>query len=559
MALKSATIFLTIFACALASDNENGPIITINSGKVRGMTLKSFEGREYHAFRGIPYGKSTAGLLRFKPPRPVDPWEGIFDGTKTGPVCPQISIGTKKVVGTEDCLVVNVYVPQIPKKDEDKSLLPVLVFIHGGAFTMGSGLHTFLGPDKIMDHPVILVAFNYRLGILGFLNTEDTTAPGNYGMLDQVLALKWVKQNIEHFGGDKDFITIFGESAGGASIVYHMLSPLSKGLFENAIAQSGSALNPWALQKTPLDWAQRLALNVRCPVEPSAVLVECLRNQAAEALVWGNQQLAEVGMFPSYAAPSIEGPGGEGFLTQDPKAIMKSRKIPNKVPFVAGLLPDEGYLFYETLISKFNTTEQKFFDEGFPELLALLLSIDPKLKEVISQVQKEYFANNTAMDKEELKETMIKLMTDCLFNSGISKTLDLFADADVPTLAYKYTHLGKYTLAALHGGTPGKYVSHGDELFVQFKFFYPKMDDNDAKMSRLINSLWTTIAAGKELMVSNSKEEFLWELYDSKDRSYLNLNLNPHMEQGKLCKKDDFWDEEIRKLITAKPKSKDEL
>uniref|UniRef100_A0A8C4R065 Carboxylic ester hydrolase n=1 Tax=Eptatretus burgeri TaxID=7764 RepID=A0A8C4R065_EPTBU len=196
-------------------------------------------------------------------------------------------VGTR---GSEDCLYLDLWVPQ--SGSQVSKNLPVMVWIYGGAFLFGSGkgpnlLNNYLydGEEIASRGKVIVVNFNYRLGPLGFLSTNDTNAPGNYGLWDQHMALTWVKENIAAFGGDPDNICIFGESAGGASAHLQMLSPHSKGLFKRVISQSGSALNPWLLQTTPRHWAEEVAKSVGCPTEDSAALINCLRITDPNAIV----------------------------------------------------------------------------------------------------------------------------------------------------------------------------------------------------------------------------------------------------------------------------------
>lgn len=150
-----------------------------------------------------------------------------------------------EIEGSEDCLYLNVYTPI---RDETKAKsLPVMVFFHGGGWQCGSGISMFYGPDFIMEHEnTIYIGANFRLGPLGFLSTGTKDCPGNNGLKDQVQVLRWIKENVAAFGGDPDKVTVFGESAGGASGTYHMMSPLSKGLFHQVISQSGANFNPWA-------------------------------------------------------------------------------------------------------------------------------------------------------------------------------------------------------------------------------------------------------------------------------------------------------------------------
>ncbi|CAG2067434.1 unnamed protein product, partial [Timema podura] len=140
--------------------------------------------------------------------------------------------------------------PQLPEGNETTSLLPVMVWIHGGAFTSGSGDTTWYGPGYLLDKEILLVTFNYRLGALGFLGLSHPEVSLNNGLKDQRAALRWIQQNIERFGGDPAQITIFGESAGGTSVEYQLISPSTSGLFQRAISQSGSVLSPWAYVDT---------------------------------------------------------------------------------------------------------------------------------------------------------------------------------------------------------------------------------------------------------------------------------------------------------------------
>ncbi|EFX78588.1 hypothetical protein DAPPUDRAFT_53255 [Daphnia pulex] len=246
------------------------PLVNIPKlGLLLGSQTKSSTGKGIYAFRGIPYAQPPVGELRFKDPIPVKPWAGVLNAIHEGSPCVQLDSILFKMIGNEDCLVLNVYTPAIVTSTDVVSL-PVMVWIHGGGFTVGNGnsgsVSDLYGPGYILNRDVVLVTLNYRLGAFGFLSTEDTEAPGNNGLLDQSLALRWVSDNIRYFGGNPDSVTIFGQSAGGASVEFQMLSPHSKGLFHKAIAQSGSTRCPWALQKTAVgEYTHSLANNLNCP------------------------------------------------------------------------------------------------------------------------------------------------------------------------------------------------------------------------------------------------------------------------------------------------------
>nr|CAH7763191.1 unnamed protein product [Callosobruchus chinensis] len=176
------------------------------------------------------------------------------------------------VTGQEDCLTINVYTPTLEQDN-----LPVIVWIHDGGFFLGNSSYANRPPDLILDEDVIFVSFNYRLGVFGFFSTEDLAAPGNYAFKDQVLALKWVQDNIQHFGGDPKAVTIFGESAGAASVSYLLQSDLSKGLFRGAIMNSGVSTCLWSLDRRAKVTSRLLGTVLKVDTSDTSKMVEQLR------------------------------------------------------------------------------------------------------------------------------------------------------------------------------------------------------------------------------------------------------------------------------------------
>ncbi|MFE3027633.1 carboxylesterase family protein, partial [Nocardia tengchongensis] len=210
--------------------------VTIDSGALHGVMAQS-----YRLFNGIPYAAPPVGDLRWRPPAPVAPWSGVREARDSSPNCAQpTGLGGLRTT-VEDCLYLNVWTPRTLPADGHP--LPVMVWIHGGSLQTGSG--SMYGAAPLVSQPdgdAIIVTVNYRLGLFGFLAAsalDDGSGSGDYGLMDQQAALRWVNRNIAAFGGDPSHVTLDGESAGGLSICTHMATPSSKGLFQAAMLQSG--------------------------------------------------------------------------------------------------------------------------------------------------------------------------------------------------------------------------------------------------------------------------------------------------------------------------------
>jgi para-nitrobenzyl esterase len=217
---------------------EIAAVVGTGLGKLQGI-----EQDGVRVFRGIPYAKAPVGALRFRPPQPPEPWSGVRDATRFGPSAPQPPLLLAALPGfdigpqSEDCLTLNVYAPAAAGRPR-----PVMVWIHGGGFVIGSGSQVIYDARALVRRgDVVVVTINYRLGVFGFLDLGDQeVATPNPGLLDQIAALEWVRDHVSAFGGDPGNVTIFGESAGGMSVGTLMGCPAARGLFHGAIAQSGA-------------------------------------------------------------------------------------------------------------------------------------------------------------------------------------------------------------------------------------------------------------------------------------------------------------------------------
>ena len=297
MELVGLNMMLSLSFAVICFQSVEGQIVITNTtlGQIMGEKSSTNGLPPLTRYIGIPYAESPTGQLRFAKPVPKTVWDGVLNATVFGPSCPQFFTTFSEVLDqylpnmdiNEDCLTLNMYIP-----DEIivlKGPLPVMVFIHGGGLVNGQG-SLYDGTILALQGEVIVVTINYRLGLFGFLSTGDDSAPGNYGLWDQRLAIQWVKDNIANFGGDPSKITIFGESAGSWSVTYQMASPLNdRTLFQRVIAQSGAAFPGLIL---PTDVAQyqawNLGLLLGCTLPYRSTtrdLISCLREFSMETLL----------------------------------------------------------------------------------------------------------------------------------------------------------------------------------------------------------------------------------------------------------------------------------
>jgi para-nitrobenzyl esterase len=239
--VKRFFMFLLMLA-AIPSAADSGPVVTVTGGKVRGAMLESGGA----VFKGIPYAQPPVAELRWREPVPVKSWTGVRDATAFGPVCTQAPgiVPNAAEISREDCLYLNVWTPEWP----GGASKPVMVWIPGGGNTAGGSSQPQFDGQPLTRRGIILVTVNYRLGSFGFFAHPALTqesphhASGNQGILDQMAALTWVRDNIAAFGGDPRNVTLFGESAGSLDVSVLMTSPLAKGLFARVIGESGAVI-----------------------------------------------------------------------------------------------------------------------------------------------------------------------------------------------------------------------------------------------------------------------------------------------------------------------------
>ncbi|XP_050438029.1 juvenile hormone esterase-like [Adelges cooleyi] len=519
-------------------------IINIKQGALLGQYYKTcLSNKPFVSFLGIPYAKPPIDELRFKPPVKHPGWTGVYKAFSEKRECVQYDeMIEKKIVGSEDCLYLNIYVPQ-----ELNEMKPVMVFVHGGAFNYGSGSPDLYSPDYLIEENVILVTFNYRLNVLGFLNLDIDDCPGNIGLKDQLFAFKWVKENISAFGGDANNITVFGESAGSASIHYHILSASSKGVFQRAIMQSGCVLNPWAFTSKHKNAALKIAADLGCPSDDPHKIVQYLRkvpvNDLVKASMFKSTFQGQREIFIYQFVPSIESDQvSERFIPAHPEELLKTA---SSIPLICGLNDREGMFMFKDYKSRqimsFNKVEEisKFLDD------------DAKYDEVINKIQSFYFNGHDFQTKTEELESICALFTDVFFAKDFYKGFnDLIVEGITPVYNYEFKFDGELNPKKLFFCTRPKFLTlkgacHGDEMwylfFGKFIALMPKPNSKELSVCRTMCKLWTNFA--KTGNPNSSDLNVKWDFTSLEKPKYLSIDGDDtHMVEGQVNEaRVKFW------------------
>ncbi|XP_070492888.1 juvenile hormone esterase-like [Chironomus tepperi] len=474
-----------------------GLSVKVLQGIVQGCKETLPNGRNYLRFSGIPYAKKPISELRFKSPQKLLKFDKQeIDCTEEGNECFHKSTYSGEFVGSEDCLYLNVYVPE----STNSSKLAVMVFLHGGGFSSGSGSMHWYSPEYLLMEDVILVTVNYRLHVLGFLSLPSMGISGNAGLKDQQLALEWVHENISQFNGDPDNICLFGESAGATSVHFQVLNPRSRKLIRSAICQSGTALVDWGIQRNPLQKTKNLAKLLGCSnVENDQQVYKTLMSAPLENLLnhsWRSGERDEQRRNLNFVfKPSIELPSDDAFMSKSPVELIKQEDI--QIPIIFGTNNKEGMIQTAYMLKVLES-----FNKDPVRMVPLSVNIDPNnplALELGNIIKKFYFG-----DKDVGKDTLdnhFDLMTDLHFLTAQTMSNELHA---------RYQHNSKQYLYEFRYDGPlnlfkqilrmNKYkgASHVDDLFYLFgqKNFVLDLCEKSpaARMRSTMCKLWTNFA-----------------------------------------------------------------
>lgn len=514
------------------------PIVEFSDGKIRGLVGENICGKTIYKFLGVPYGKPPVGELRFKAPQPVDPWEGIRDATKDGDASYNHDTLHERGVfqGGEDCLVLNVFTKHI---DGTNDLKPVMVYIHGGGFVMGCNKSEIYGPEFLLTRDIVVVVINYRLGLLGFLSLEDEAleVPGNAGLKDQRLALQWVQKNIKSFGGDPNNVTIFGESAGSASVHFQVLSESSKGLFHKAILESGTAISTWALSRATGP-AVAAALD-KSGASDKEVLEELRKMNGKEVFEFQHKikDLMILGEQRPYG-PIVEKPNKTAFITKHPFELITSGNY-NHVPLLIGYTSHEGLLM-EIVRKLFPGLDNLW---TYRATIPWILNATDEVKDEIETLMSNYYGNvddKRTKDEVMMDVTMLSTIATVIIHHSKTSKCPVYAfriAVDCQRNFFKHVH----SIQDLEG------TCHADELgFLWNIQSLPKVEPNTLEFSvvqRLVK-LWTNFAISGNPTSSNDLGVTWSPVKDENNISILNIGKEltvlkdlPERERVELWKK----------------------
>lgn len=498
---------ILITSCLQAQDTDSAKSLTvrISSGMLRGITKNGVS-----SFTGIPYAAPPTGANRWRPPQPVKAWKDVRDATKTCADCAQRAWPGSQTVISEDCLFLNVWAPASVTK---KSKLPVMVWIHGGGFTGGSGSGPGSAGDAFAKQGVILTTINYRLGRFGHfafpaLSKEHPEEfKGSYAYMDQIVALKWIKENIAAFGGDPNNVTIFGFSAGGVSVHSLLTIPAAKGLFHKAISESGGGrdgvLTGRPISKENADplypvSAETIGINFarKHKIEGTdADALAKLRSLSMEEILDGGQENDSAGLR-IYSGPILDGK----LVVETAESAYKAGRQAN-VPLIIGNCSAEiGGEF----VSNAKTKEALFASFGESEAEAKA-AFDPD-------------------GNKEFAEVITKFNTDWVWGEPARMAARAFVAKSVPVYVYQF---GYVPATARNFARYG--AGHGSEVSFVFNTINARWGNpgeataQEKELANIMNTYWTNFAKTGN---PNGNGLPAWPLYDIQKENILDIDLD---------------------------------
>lgn len=484
-------------------------------GWVRGYE-ENHDGRQMYRFIKIPYAQPPLGDLRFHKTKPIKEWDGVKGiGAINAPQCPQIQNpmpGFDNLENDEDCLYLNIYIPGGISKDRN---LSVMVWIHGGGFIVG-GASQYKPQKLVLGGDVIVVTINYRLGLFGFLTLHDQLAPGNYGLWDQIEALKWIQKNIAAFGGNPKSVTIFGESAGGMSVSLQTLIPSNKGLFQRAISQSGVVSSFSIARKREEVKINKLLLErTGCTgIEGIADILKCLRDVPVENVT------KAVSLMEFFTPLNVTIEIGSMVPTVDGELIKENLVYHNSwdddvyrflrsIDFMSGTLDGEGNVAYMLMTPQLQEKFQFNISESLPLRVLCEVVAASFVNKVVGNVPEltheicDFYTTSEGVDQQSNK--VCEFYGDSWFVVPSNTMLSIHAKNNDKSNTFQYLITKPTPFPFVPTDPPAWYkgAGHGEELHLMFEVTSDHVSKENLKrhdlvsvdkLSRDVVTYWTNFA-----------------------------------------------------------------
>ncbi|KAL5014478.1 hypothetical protein ScPMuIL_008748 [Solemya velum] len=528
---------MVLMSCQLV---RSEPVVSTTSGIIDGLAKNTTNGLVLQ-FLGVPYAEPPVGPRRFQKPAPFLPRTSTLNGTKYGQSCIQSgSEGT-----AEDCLTLNIFVPRTLKPSENRS---IMVWIHGGAFMIGSS-SVYDGSELSLRGDVIVVTMNYRLGLLGFFSTEDERAPGNYGLWDQKLAIEWVKDNAAAFGGNSTSITIFGESAGGSSVVLQAMSLSNTNVFQRAIAQSAYGMEPHVLTSGWAEKVTRMSKILNCTDQSELML--CLRSKNTADILKAQDQLAiPFDKSSRFLLGQQIGPVKDGDLLTDSLENLAQGSTFRLVDFMAGFNDGDGGVYGYTLVAM-QATHNFSYTRGIPKNIfcdvfakALAEQYFPYRLGAADAICDRYTVSNDLIGQSR---AILEALRDSSFSVYTIRTVREHSQSrETATYLYQFSHKPAFQILQhippWHLG-----ANHADEIAFEFgpRSIYPEpyRSNVSPEEEALTHTIMSYIANFAKHGNPNGVGLPSWPEFKKGRRSYMNLNLTSESGVNLLKETMEFWDQ----------------
>ncbi|XP_076075343.1 carboxylesterase 5A-like [Mytilus galloprovincialis] len=544
---------LLFLNCTTVYSDTNFKLST-KLGDIKGVqSVLTINNTSYHykIFKNIPYAKPPTGQYRFRRPVPYGQWKGTFDATQFGPSCIQtnnafVDKWLPNLNQSEDCLLLNIYCPTNSSTANKKS---VMIWIHGGGYQTGQGmLYNASYISAVGD--VIVVTINYRLEAFGFFSTNDDIAPGNYGLWDQKMAIEWVNNNIESFGGDTKSITLFGQSAGGLSAGLQAFNVKNKGLFQRVILQSGVGNSIFSTKPFPRAYAKELARLVNCSSNLTIDTMKCLRtksakdiHEACEMISNKTHQLEKVHIGIPFA-PVVD----NNFLVDKPQNILENPgpvlDFYRSLDILMGNSDSEGSSLILILEGRkdINVTTGVPFNYLCDHIIPTL-SIDyyNNISSMTPLICNEYRSNGSLLQQSR---NSVNFYGDVFFYSPSVSNLNIHSSNRD---SHHFFYLNTRQSVDNSLGTPWfNGTAHGDELFYLFPDLISNPSKDDKSFSMTLMKYWSNFAKTGDV---NGPGLPHWPQYDVHDKQYAELDVNVKIKSNLFKSRVDFWLNDIKPLL----------